>query len=160
MNNQAMKNPNQYIIFLLDNRSFAIPVKVVERVIHAVEITVIPDSPFIMSGVINMEGAIISVISMRRCFNIPDRDIKENDRFIIVRSDRMLLALIADSVSEILEVSLNDVVDSENIFEGLSQTKGAIRRENGVIPILEINQLIDIHDGMPLNKEAEDGQVM
>ena len=154
-----MNDSLQYIIFSIDTRNFAIPIDAVERIIHAVEITFIPDSPFIMSGVINMEGAIISVINMRRCFNIPDCEIRESNRFIIVRSDRMMLALIADSVSDILKVPCSDFIDNKQIFEGLSQTTGAIRREDGVIPIIDINQLINIQDGAAFNNEAEEGQI-
>jgi purine-binding chemotaxis protein CheW len=136
-----MNDLNQYIVFLIDNRRFAIPIEMVERVIHAVEITLIPDSPYMMSGVINMEGTVISVIGIRRCLNITYREIQLNDRFVIVQGGGKKLALIVDSVSDMLSVSGEDIVEREELYEGLTLTKEAIRRDDGVIPVLDVDQL-------------------
>jgi purine-binding chemotaxis protein CheW len=146
---------NLYIIFMLEDRSFALPVKVVERIIHAVEITPLPDSTEIAPGLINMGGEIIRVINIRKSLNIPERKIKSSDRFIIVKADEKRVALIADSVGDILNVPNDDVIKSETINERSLRITGTIRLEKGVIPILDIDWIFTLHEGTLPHETAQ-----
>ena len=141
-----MNKPNLYITFLLDDRSFALAVNIVERVIHAVEITPLPDSSKIKPGVINMEGEVISVMNIRGSLNMAEREISAGDRFIIVNTARRRVVLIADSVDDILKVPDEDMVKAEMICEGLRRITGAIRANERVVPILDIDQFYSLYD--------------
>jgi len=44
----------QLVVFMLDQQLYALPLKAVVRIIHAVEITNLPKSPDIIAGIINV----------------------------------------------------------------------------------------------------------
>jgi len=135
-----MNKPDRYLTFKLDERFFALPVTEIERIIHAVEITSLPDSSDLVTGVINMEGETICVIDIRSTLNISKHEIRTSDRFIIVNTERRRFALIADSIEDILKIQDEDIVKAEMIWEGLPRITGTLRVEWGVIPVLNIEQ--------------------
>ncbi len=135
-----MNKPDRYLTFRLDERIFAIPVTVIERIIHAVEITSLPDTSDLIPGVINMEGETLCVIDIRSSLNIPKHAVRSSDRFIIINTERRRFALITDSIEDILKTEDEDIVQSEMIWDGLKRITGTIRLDGNIIPILSIEQ--------------------
>lgn len=128
----------QFLVFTLDENQFALPVTIVERVIHAVAITPVSEEEGIISGLINMEGEIINVVNLRRCMNLPEREIKVSDRFIITRRSDRDIALIVDDVADIFNMKQEDVRGSDLFIENPVYINGALKTGNGLIPVLNI----------------------
>lgn len=61
------------VVFRLDERRYALPLSVVERVIRAVEVTPLPKAPPIVLGAIDVQGRVVPVLNVRRRFLMPDR---------------------------------------------------------------------------------------
>ncbi len=137
-----MKKLDRYLAFRLEERFFALPVTVIERVIHAVEITSLPDSSELIPGVINMEGETLCVIDIRCSLNMAKHGIKSSDRFIIINTEMRRFALITDSVEDILKIPDDDIVKAEMIWDGLPRITGTISLKGSVIPILNIEQFL------------------
>jgi len=74
---------DQIVVFTLDEQLFALPLIVVLKVIHALEIRHLPEAPEIISGIINVRGKIIPVVDIRKRLGILTREIDLNDRLII-----------------------------------------------------------------------------
>ena len=55
---------NQLVIFTLDAQLYALPLASVQRVLHMVEVTPLPNAPEVVLGVIDLHGNIIPVMSM------------------------------------------------------------------------------------------------
>jgi hypothetical protein len=51
----------------------------------------------------------------------------------------------------------DDITENEKIFEGLSQTVGAIRRTDSVIPVINIDRFLNIYHEKPAEDKAEHG---
>lgn len=70
----------QPVTFDLDDHHYALPLTAVERVIRAIEITPLPKAPLIVRGIVNVEGRIVPVVSVRKRFRLPNREIEPRDR--------------------------------------------------------------------------------
>ncbi len=70
MNDLHPGSDNQILVFTLDEFSYALPLGNVLRVIHAIAIRNLPQSPEIISGIINVQGQIIPVINIRKRFGL------------------------------------------------------------------------------------------
>jgi purine-binding chemotaxis protein CheW len=88
-----MGSPVLAVVFTLDERRYALYLPAVERVVPAVEVTPLPNAPEVVLGVINVQGRIIPVINVRKRFGLRERDIEPNDRFILARTSRHVVAL-------------------------------------------------------------------
>jgi len=66
----------EYVVFHLDEQQYALKVSAVERVVHAVELTLLPEAPDIVLGIINIHGKIIPVVNISRRFHLPEKDIE------------------------------------------------------------------------------------
>ena len=69
-----MDRLSQLVIFNLDDQKFALFLSAVMRIIRVVEITSLPKAPDIVLGIIDVQGGIIPVMGVRKCFRIPKRE--------------------------------------------------------------------------------------
>ncbi len=85
-----MANAMEIICFSLDSQRFGLRLAAVDRVVHAVQVTPLPQAPHTVLGVINLQGQIIPVMNLRQRFDLPGRDIELTDQFIVAhrRSNR------------------------------------------------------------------------
>jgi purine-binding chemotaxis protein CheW len=124
------------LVFFLDGRELAFPLAVVLRAFFSVEVTQIPSSPDIIIGVINYHGTIIPVVDLRIRFSVSKREILPSDRFILIRTKRRRLVVVASEVYGVLRPSYA-LKPVEDILPGA-------RYISGILP--HDGQLILIHD--------------
>ena len=133
---------NQLVLFKLDMQCFALHLAAVERTVFVVEITPLPKAPAIVLGVINVQGQVIPVINIRERFCLPAREIELSDRLIIARTARWLLALVVDSVVEVIERPQADITTADEILPGLEYIEGVIKLDDGLILIHDLDAFL------------------
>jgi len=74
---------NQLVVFTLDAQHYALPLTRVQRVVRMVELTPLPKAPEIVLGVIDLQGNIIPVMSMRRRFGLAEPETSLSDQLIV-----------------------------------------------------------------------------
>ena len=134
------------LVFSLDEPRYALYLSVVERVVRMVEITPLPKAPKIVMGVINFHGEIITVIDMRRRFNLPTREIELEDQLIIARTSKRLVALVVDSVIGIRELNHNQIVTAEQAFPFTDYLSGAAKTEGNLILINDLDKFLSLNE--------------
>jgi len=151
-----MVQKNQLVVFNLDEQQYALNLAGVERIVRAVEVTPLPDSPESVCGVINVEGRVIPVVNTRRRLGLPERDIELHDLFIIVNENGRSLALVADDVKPVTEMPLNQIVASSALLPGTGYVEGVAKREDGMIVILDVERILpfDQHSTLTVAIEA------
>jgi len=151
-----MDKLNQYIMFTLDEQRFALYLSVVERIIRAVEVTPLPQAPEVIHGVINVQGRIIPVADIRKRFKLPCREIDLNDRFIIARTSRRTIVLVADAVDGIVERLEQEIIAAEEILSGMSYVEGAIRLADGIMLILDLDRLLSLEEEQSMDNAVKE----
>src|SRR6266853_41985 len=84
----AMSELTQLVVFRLDEERYALRLDVVERIVQAAEVTPLPNAPTIVLGLIDLEGRVLPVLNVRRRFRLPEREIGPADQFLIARTER------------------------------------------------------------------------
>ena len=82
-----MSETRPFLIFGVGEETYALDVAAVERVLPAAEVTPLPDAPATVLGLINIAGELMPVISARRHFSLPSRDMELSDRLIALTED-------------------------------------------------------------------------
>lgn len=140
------------VVFLLDNQRYAVYLSSVERIVSMVEITPFPKAPEIVIGVINLEGRIIPVVSIRKRFGLPDKETELNDQIIIARTSRRPVAFVADAVTGIIGCSDDEVVKVEQILPKTEYIDGVVKLEDGMVLIHDLEKFLSLEEGDKLDK--------
>jgi len=134
------------LVFNINNQRYAFHLSIIERVIRVVEVIPLPKAPDIVSGIINMQGQIIPVLDLRKLFYLPGREIDMNDQMIIAHTSNRMVAILADSVTGVVECREQDIIPSEEIFTGIEYLKGAAKLKDGIIYIYDINKFLSLNE--------------
>ena len=143
---------NQLVVFKLDMQCFALHLAAVERTVFVVEITPLPKAPTIVLGVINVQGQIIPVVNIRERFCLPTRQIELSDRLVIARTARGLLALLVDTVVEVIERPQADITASDAILSGIEYIAGVIKFDDGLIFIHDLDTFLSPAEELSLQQ--------
>jgi len=142
--------------FNLDDQKYALFLSAVMRIIRVVEITSLPKAPEIVLGVINMHGLIIPVFNIRKRFHLSQREMKLDDQLIIAHTSTRTVALLVDSVNDIIEISEEKIIASENILPGLDYIEGVVKTEDGMVLIHDLEQFLSLQEEKALNEAMEE----
>lgn len=100
---------NRYVVFKLNQEYYGLPIEKVISIEKIGEITRIPNAPDYIKGVINLRGEVIPVVNLKKKLNIGDNELNTNSRIIVVNEDEMVVGLIVDFSSEVLEIDREDI---------------------------------------------------
>jgi len=142
--------------FNIDDQKYALLLSAVIRIIRVVEITSLPKAPEIVLGVINMHGLIIPVFDIRKRFHLPQREMQLDDQLIIAHTSQRTVALLVDSVSDVIEISEEKIVTGEKILPGLEYVEGLVKTEDGMILIHDLEQFLFLQEEKALNEAMEE----
>jgi len=146
-----MNNSTCLVSLILDEQRYALPLAQVERVIHAIEITPLPQAPEIIAGVINFRGNVIPVVNMRKRFRLPERGISLNDQIIISHTLRRQVALVVDEVNGVIEIPVHVVLNAENILPNMKYIEGVVKLKDGMILIHDLDRFLSLEEEKTLN---------
>lgn len=137
-----MNNIEQFLVFTLDDQYYALRLDAVERVVRAVEITPLPDAPEIVRGIINVQGRIVPVIDLRRCFHFPERQIRLSDQFVISSASQRAVAFAVDAVHGVVRCPREAVVPVAEILPGAGAVEGVMKLMDGMVLIPDIDKVL------------------
>jgi purine-binding chemotaxis protein CheW len=135
----------------LDDLLYALPLKTVVRVIHAVEIRELPKAPDIISGIINVKGQIIPVVDMRKRFGMAVREIVPDDNFILADTGKRHVALWIDEVTGVKEIVPGKYTDTKASLPYADFIKGVAKIEDEIILIYDLEQCLSLKEEMELD---------
>jgi purine-binding chemotaxis protein CheW len=141
----------QYLIFILDAQRYALHLSAVDRVARMVRITPISSPPEILLGVVNLEGVVIPVMDVRQRFHLPEREISLSDRLIFARTKQRSVALVADTVTGVIECSEHSLISAERILPELAHVDGVIKLEDGLILIHNLDKFLSLEEESALD---------
>jgi len=129
-------NPSAYIIFLIDDQYYAIPVDRIKQVIRSVQLTYLHEAPELLQGLFNMSGEIVPVINIRKQFKLAAKDITPSDRIIIISTPSHIIAFIVDHIESIIELPETDITPSADIFPKMEDYIIGTAKYNGRMALI------------------------
>jgi purine-binding chemotaxis protein CheW len=136
----------QLVVFELEQRRYGLRLAAVERVLHAVDVTPLPQAPQVVRGIIDVEGQIVPVLSLRRRFGLPERPIDVSDHFALARTRQRTVALVVDAVRGVVERPIADVIESDKILPNLEQVEGVIQLDDGMVLIHDLDRFLSLDE--------------
>lgn len=132
---QETSREGKYLTFVLCGEEYGVEILKVREIMGVMPITPVPQSPNYIKGIINLRGKVIPVIDLRLKFGFQEVEHTKETCIIVVEINSVLTGIIVDTVSEVLDVSGDDLeppprlgnnVDTE-IFLGMAKIKGKVK---------------------------------
>jgi purine-binding chemotaxis protein CheW len=117
-------------------------VQVPEAVIH------VPHSESHVLGVMTLRNRLLPLVRLRRIFGLPDSDLDEKSRIVVLTLNGVSVGVVVDAVSEVLRVSKSGVDPLPTLLarEGnLAEVTAICRLDNGkrLVSIMTARNLFD-----------------
>jgi purine-binding chemotaxis protein CheW len=100
---------DQYLTFALGAEEYGVPILKVQEIRGYAPITPIPNTPAHIEGVMNLRGAIIPVVDLRRKLAMPATERSSFTVIVVVNVGTRVMGVIVDAVSDVLDIPRTDV---------------------------------------------------
>ncbi|MBN1411748.1 MAG: purine-binding chemotaxis protein CheW [Spirochaetales bacterium] len=99
---------SRFLSFVLNEEEYCIEILKIKEVMGMTDITMIPQTPQFIKGVINLRGRIIPIIDLRIKFSLPERDYTDRTCIIIVElsyeNELTLMGVVVDTIQEVVNI--------------------------------------------------------
>lgn len=150
-NTMLHADSNQYLTFMLNGEEYGVEILRVQGIQGWDTVTPIPNSPHYVMGVMNLRGAIVPIIDLRRRFGMESIPVGPTTVIIVVRvenSDKArTVGMVVDAVSEVYRFD-EDIVQPLPDFGGNVSTdfvKGLSTVDDKMLILLDIDRLISLN---------------
>lgn len=146
LNTENKDLENKYVLFKLDNEYFGLGIDNVLSIEKFQDCTRVPNAPVYIVGVVNLRGEVIPVVDLRKKLNLEFKENDKDTRIIIVKSKEVVVGLVVDSSSEVLEID-NKNIDKPPATESKKMReyiKGIGKDNERLIILLDLDRLLDL----------------
>ncbi|MCR5176060.1 MAG: chemotaxis protein CheW [Anaerovibrio sp.] len=138
---------DKYLTFSLGEEIYGIDIRVVIEIIGIQKITVVPEVPEYIRGIINLRGKIIPVVDMRLRFKREFREYTDRTCVVVIEVNEVLIGLIVDGVAEVLDITEKNVVPPPELKASQNKyIRGIGKTEGGVVLLLDWMKLFTEDD--------------
>ena len=136
----------QYIVVRIGNEKYGIDIGYIDNIVRMQKITRVPKAQSYFSGVINLRGEIVPVMSIRKKMGLPADEITDASRIIILKvEEKGALGIIVDEVREVITLNTSEIdnanINSKSVKD--SFINGIGKHNNELISLFEISAIVD-----------------
>lgn len=139
-----MQKDCQLVGFRIGEETYGVQIGSVREIVRVPEITMVPNAPEMIEGVINLRGKIIPVMDLRKRFGSAVTPSDKKNRILVVELENRLLGLIVSSASEVLKIPPSEIEPPGAVFaEGESSYVTGVGKLKGrLVILLDIARLL------------------
>lgn len=140
--NAVINESKQYIVVKLDSEQYGIDISFIDNIVRMQQITRVPMAQSYFAGVINLRGEIIPVMSLRRKFELEDKEYTNSTRIIIVKPEsNAKIGILVDEVREVVTLEEENIEKTVYDEQGLNLL-GVGKYKETLISLLNIQGII------------------
>ena len=132
--------------FRVGTALYAIDILRIKEIIRPLKVTSVPNSPPHIEGVINLRGAVIPVIDLRKCFAVATIVDGRSTRMVICLAFRRLFALVVEEVVEVRSYMREELQPAPKFFQGQETDifLGVAHRGDNLLMILDLERFLSL----------------
>lgn len=143
------------VVFRLGDQEFGVDINLVQSIEKQVNVVPVPNSMKYISGIVNLRGEVIPVMSLKEKFSMEDQS--KGDNTVIVNLPDMKIALEVDEVIEIGELQ----PDKISLMPKLAKTENTeyldrvASIDNKLVILLDINKILSEEEAQGIKEFTE-----
>ncbi len=134
----------QLVTFRLKDETYGINVMQVQEVLRVTDIAPVPGAPHYVLGIINLRGNVVTVVDTRMRFGLPQTEMDDLSRIIVIESEAQVVGILVDSVAEVADLRLSEIDSAPNVGndESSRYIQGVASRDNNLLIVVDLNKLL------------------
>ena len=134
----------QVVVFRVGGQEFAFNVFHVQRILRFEQPSPLPKAPPFLEGVLQVQGAVVPVIDLRKRFELKKAQHREETRTMVLESEGLVVAVVVDAVLEVLRVAAQAVTQPPAVVKGLAAEyiQGIISTPGRTVILLQTARLL------------------
>jgi len=146
----------KFLTFSLGAEFYGIDILYVTEIVGIQPITVVPEFPEFIKGIINLRGQIIPVMDARAKFKKDTIEYNDRTCIVVVQVNEISIGIIVDAVSEVLEIADENIVPPPMVGgTGRKYIKSVGKHENSVVLIIDCEKLLSTDELSELTELGE-----
>ncbi len=136
----------EFVTFRVGDQWLGVPVSIVQEVLLAQRLAVVPLSPPEVAGFLNLRGQIVTAVDVRTRLDMDGEPSVGTAMNVVVRHDDELFSLLVDEVGDVLAVEAGSVEPVPATLDACwrSVSSGIIRRERDLVVVLDSGALLRV----------------
>ena len=137
-----VREGEQYLLFTLHKKNYAVPVSKIKEIIRMQSITEIPNVPRYIKGVINLRGEIVQIMDTRCRLKFPEIEYTKFSVIIVVESNGSHFGLTTDEVKGLYGIKENEILELNGNEDAADYLIGKTTVSEYTVNVLDIDKLI------------------
>ncbi len=114
-------NSLEVVVFRLADEQYAIESIRVREVYPIKELTPLPCTPSFVLGIINVRGQILTVIDLRRFFDLPIKGLTDLNKVIVIEHHEGELGVLADAILGVRSLCSSEIRPAPSTLTGVAR---------------------------------------
>ena len=138
----------ELVSFRIGDQEFCVDIMSVREIRGWTPATVLPHSPNYVRGVINLRGAVLSIVDLGGRFGLPLADPSARHVIIVAQVGQQVVGLLVDAVSDILTVATDTIQPTPDVASELARSfvKGVLAIDNRMISLISLENVLPAPD--------------
>ena len=111
----------EVVEFTLAHERYAIESHCVREVYPLDNLTPLPCTPAFVLGIVNLRGEILSVIDIKKFFELPEKGLTDLNKVIVLQSGSMLFGILADTILGVRSIARTEIQSSLPTLTGIRE---------------------------------------
>ncbi len=144
VNGESGRQEVQLACFRVGGEMYALDIMRIKEIIRPQKLTPVPKAPPFIEGVINLRGAVIPVVDLRKRFDQSNTGSDQKTRVIICALAGKIIGLVVDEVTEVRRCSRQEIQPSPQFLKGKGTDFfiGIYRREEELVMLLDLEKIL------------------
>ncbi len=118
---QTLTDSIEVVEFLLAHERYAVETSHVREVHPLENLTPLPCTPAFVLGIVNLRGEIVSVIDLRKFFDLPQTGLPDLNKVIVIESGNMVFGILADVILGVRRIALAQIQPALPTLTGIRE---------------------------------------
>lgn len=111
----------EVVEFVLAQEHYAVESQYVRDVYPLEQLTPLPCTPAFVLGIVNLRGEILSLIDIKKFFDLPEKGLTDLNKVIVLESGTMRFGILADLIIGVHTISLAEIQSSLPTLTGIRE---------------------------------------
>ncbi len=140
---------NQFLTFIMASEEYGVDILRVQEIRGWESVTVIPNTPEYIKGVINIRGTIVPIIDLRERFHMKVVEYGPTTVVIVLKvveaSKERIMGIVVDAVSDVYNVDEAEIKDPPDFGSvvNIEFVRGLATIDEKMLILLEIDKLLN-----------------
>lgn len=147
---KQVQGVKQFLTFIMADEEYGVDILTVQEIRSWEEITVIPNAPDYVKGVINLRGTIVPILDLRLRFGLTGIEYGSLTVVIVVKvvfaQKSKIMGIVVDAVSDVYSIVEQDakMVPNFGDSENSEFVAGLVNVGNKMVALLDLKKTMDI----------------